>query len=602
MIKNIKIISLVNMISTIFVGFSLLGMDEDVGKSITLNNPNSLVVLSQKAMVKNLLRMEPHTIKTELSRLPEELRETTVKYINKEVDLLGSTILHKSSFKKYIENLLVMGANPDCCNVFGDNVLLWYLKKDRLNDARFLLQNAQKIDVNRRNRYGVCALDSVDVIKDEKSKNELESLLFKHGARRTFINTAALRMMKYSNSFLKWAYPHSISDEIGEKTFRTYMGFSKVYGSLKYLRSLDERTKKALIAYAKQPIDRQGLTHLHTARSQSEVQKLLGLSVDSAAETVAQERPLHSQIQRGYVRSACELIRNVTPEYCNQPDAYHMTPLCYAVLSGDEYLVRLLLNKGDHLAQVCYFHEDNGTIRSPVHLLALTRNEKLVPLLLTKKVTQRLNVGVRLDGLSYALEHDKSRLFKSLITDGRTVNSVYGSMEESFTMLMYLLKQKKRGSLEKIFSNSRFGDDGEFALDFNAKNNRGVTALMSALENEPDIVRLLIERGALVNDVDNYGNRVLHCAVHNKAPSEIIKILLDNGADINAQNSEGETALHRAVEKNYLEAVKLLVKRGADVRVQNNRGEIPWESALRLGSEDCGPYIRSQWDVALCIV
>jgi hypothetical protein len=50
---------------------------------------------------------------------------------------------------------------------------------------------------------------------------------------------------------------------------------------------------------------------------------------------------------------------------------------------------------------------------------------------------------------------------------------------------------------------------------------------------------------------------------------EIVKLLLERGANVNLQRSSGETALMDAVVKNNIEIIKLLIEHGADINIKD---------------------------------
>ena len=50
---------------------------------------------------------------------------------------------------------------------------------------------------------------------------------------------------------------------------------------------------------------------------------------------------------------------------------------------------------------------------------------------------------------------------------------------------------------------------------------------------------------------------------------DMMRLLLENGAVVNSFNSDGDTALHAASQKNLLEGVKLLIENRADVNYEN---------------------------------
>jgi len=75
--------------------------------------------------------------------------------------------------------------------------------------------------------------------------------------------------------------------------------------------------------------------------------------------------------------------------------------------------------------------------------------------------------------------------------------------------------------------------------------------------------RLLIERGARLNEVDENGATPLHLAA-GRGNREIVEVLLDAGADIDPVNTAGSTPLRYAA-KNRKDAIsRLLIERGAD--------------------------------------
>ena len=80
--------------------------------------------------------------------------------------------------------------------------------------------------------------------------------------------------------------------------------------------------------------------------------------------------------------------------------------------------------------------------------------------------------------------------------------------------------------------------------DINARNRHkvfgpGNSPLSAATyQQRLDVVRLLIERGANVNQGDNAGFTPLHLAAAS-GYLEIARVLLDAGADVNARTGEG---------------------------------------------------------------
>ncbi|GAW17971.1 hypothetical protein ANO14919_074400 [Xylariales sp. No.14919] len=124
--------------------------------------------------------------------------------------------------------------------------------------------------------------------------------------------------------------------------------------------------------------------------------------------------------------------------------------------------------------------------------------------------------------------------------------------------------------------------------------------LLSILEGEADIVRLLIERGADVNKAARFGisrTPLQQAAELNNL--EIVSLLLKNGADVNASTAifTGATALQFAAIHGNCEMASLLLDHGARFDVPPPKGPYgrwPLEAAAENGRLD---MIQLLWDV-----
>ncbi len=115
--------------------------------------------------------------------------------------------------------------------------------------------------------------------------------------------------------------------------------------------------------------------------------------------------------------------------------------------------------------------------------------------------------------------------------------------------------------------------------DLNKKNINGDTALITIIEyadnaNATIGVKLLLENGVNINDVDKNLESALHIAVQKyNSDCTLIKILLKNGINVNLQNKDGMTSL---VQYLYTDSksfefdpqiVKLLLEYGTDPNI-----------------------------------
>jgi ankyrin repeat protein len=116
----------------------------------------------------------------------------------------------------------------------------------------------------------------------------------------------------------------------------------------------------------------------------------------------------------------------------------------------------------------------------------------------------------------------------------------------------------------------------------------GRTALGWAVAGQhPDVVKLLLEKGARPNQAESYnGLTPLRLAVSKNAV-QIVKLLLDYGADPNEliPSRYRHGLLSLAIWSRYVEVAKLLVGAGANVNARSNfNAETSLMTAARTGN------------------
>lgn len=100
-----------------------------------------------------------------------------------------------------------------------------------------------------------------------------------------------------------------------------------------------------------------------------------------------------------------------------------------------------------------------------------------------------------------------------------------------------------------------------------------------------NVVALLLERGANVNDCDSDGASALHLALQKK-DVELFKFLIAEGASINLKNNQLRSPLFIAISNNLPPAVSELLKLGASVNEFDSEKEgvylqRPWASKIK---------------------
>ncbi len=91
--------------------------------------------------------------------------------------------------------------------------------------------------------------------------------------------------------------------------------------------------------------------------------------------------------------------------------------------------------------------------------------------------------------------------------------------------------------------------------------------------NDRKLVRLLIEKGADLNEKNNRGYTPLHWAAYHGAAG-IIPDLINAGAVINEKNNDGKTPLQIAQEKGIMKAANILMEAEVQRRAMGGEGEI----------------------------
>ena len=122
----------------------------------------------------------------------------------------------------------------------------------------------------------------------------------------------------------------------------------------------------------------------------------------------------------------------------------------------------------------------------------------------------------------------------------------------------------------------------------------GTTALLWAAEQDhPEVVKLLIARGAKVNvettgpAADDSGITALILATR-EGGLESMKVLLDAGAPIDHQAANGDTALIVAAMSGNAEMIHFLVERGANPSVANKKGWTPLYLTVKARTMETG--------------
>lgn len=136
----------------------------------------------------------------------------------------------------------------------------------------------------------------------------------------------------------------------------------------------------------------------------------------------------------------------------------------------------------------------------------------------------------------------------------------------------------------------------ESGARINEKNAWGGSALQWAADaGLLDMVKLLIQKGADINAIDMDGFTPLIAAANydSEQHNQILKALLDSGAKIDAISKNGDTALMYAIHNFKTDNARTLVKAGANINCKNHLGITPLMKAAQLGRLEIAKYLIS---------
>ena len=120
----------------------------------------------------------------------------------------------------------------------------------------------------------------------------------------------------------------------------------------------------------------------------------------------------------------------------------------------------------------------------------------------------------------------------------------------------------------------------------------GVSALwVAASVGNFEIVKLLVEHGAQVNQVTATNSTALRCACRN-GNLDMVRYLVENGGDIRIAAEQNDTNLLRSIANRHLNVVTYLVdEKGFDVNECDTRGRSPLYMAARSGSLEITQFL-----------
>lgn len=238
---------------------------------------------------------------------------------------------------------------------------------------------------------------------------------------------------------------------------------------------------------------------------------------------------------------------------------YLRTPLNAAIIQGNYGLCKLLVLTGSNVN-----HKD-GYGDSPLLRAVTTGHSKIINFL--------LNIGAEYNTLD---SEGETLLFKTVFAKRKILD----------LLLKYPIdinKRNKRGNtVLHNFCHYIHSKTAHIRLllekgaQVNETNENGETPLFFAIRRKNlEVVRLLIEKGASVHSINFYEDSVLMVSASVGA-TKITQLLIEKGAYVQFENHNSLTALWKSFEQPNTKTTKLLLENGADV--------LQWGRASQLHS------------------
>lgn len=139
--------------------------------------------------------------------------------------------------------------------------------------------------------------------------------------------------------------------------------------------------------------------------------------------------------------------------------------------------------------------------------------------------------------------------------------------------ILYFINTEKSKYNPALFNTVLNGDLSQLLANLNVQDNAGQTILHSAVyNNKMDIIKILLQHGAMLDVKDKRGSAPLHWAAISETSANMV-LLLQHGAKIDIIDNFEMTPLHWAISAGKPDNVKVLLAFGASALIKNSRGK-----------------------------
>lgn len=253
---------------------------------------------------------------------------------------------------------------------------------------------------------------------------------------------------------------------------------------------------------------------------------------------------IHKEIAEGNLKKVALLLKE-NPILVNQEDDRGRTPIFTAIIKKNQDMVKLLIENGATV-RVGDLH-----LRAPIHFAGFMNDKNMISLLLKHGAvidTRAIGAATPLIHSSYSDRDDMSRF---LIRNGADINIQCNSLT---TPLYFAVLNNNISYLKYLL---------EKGADIDTPDFLGRTPLVIAVrDGYIEIAKKLIEHGADVHFQDsNSGMSLLHLGAI-QGHSDIVRLLIQKGLIVNLKDKKKYTPLDLALRYGHESTVAVLEKNG----------------------------------------
>lgn len=525
-------------------------------------------------------------------------------------DIQGIKILIEASAAGFIEMvklLLDKGIDIETVDIKGKTPLIWASIKGHVDIVRLLLDEGADINVadNDSNTALLYAINKghVDVVKlllDNVDIHPADSLDYK-----ILIEASALDFIEMVRLLLDKGIDIETTDIKG----KTPLIWASIKGHVDVVRLLLDEGADINIA------DNDGRTALIWA-SINEHLEVAELLLDKEANIETSDNDNRTALVWTCIKGNVEIARMLLDKKAgvNIVDKEGLTALIWACENRHLHIINLLLDKGakinavnkDGLSALHWMSVKGIDVETPLSLdvevdIDLTDYEgntehfrtstgsciEIIELLLDKEANIDAVDGKNRTPLIWACINGHTDIAKLLIDKEAGINVsdnggrtalIWASLNGHVDIVKLLLN--KEVNIDATDDNGRTAlisacfnghiDVINTPIDFASTNeeeyleflyNENTTELTWVhINGHVDVVRILLDKGADIDAIDNDGRTAIISAAHVYDNIEIIRLLLKQKSRVDIVDNKGQTALSVATEKEYEGIVKLLVE------------------------------------------